>query len=341
MPPRKRSKNPDGMSLRELIDDAITEEPIIPGEPPGWLSSGCDLLDWAIGNGLPLGRMVEVFGRESSGKTTLASHAARSVLREGGELVYLDTEAGVDLTWWRKLRVDPACSQVYLRTPTYLEEVHDIIERVVLKVKDRETPTLIVWDSLASTAAKASFDKKSAEDTVAIGLEARLNSDFFRRKVLKLMRNSKCLLLIRNQVRSSLSRFAMTEDATETTPGGRATKFYCSVRLKTKRTGYIRRETDPPYGIYMNVDVVKNKVGPPARDVDLVSFFGTGIDNHLSLIRFLEDQGAIEKTSNGRVVWNGKMMLRNDLRALMSTDIATLEAVRDHAREAFKKAYDT
>lgn len=340
MPPRKRVKSLDSLSLGELIDDAITEEPIIPGEPAGWISTGSDLLDWAIGNGIPMGRVVELFGRESSGKTLLATHVARSVLREGGNLVYLDCEAGVDLAWWRRLHVDPSCPQVYLRTPTYLEEVLDIIERVVLKVKDNETPTLIVWDSVASVGAKAAFEKKSAEDTVALGLEARLLSDFFRRKVLKVMRNSRCSILAINQVRASLNRFAMTEDSQETTPGGKALRFYCSVRLKTKRTGYIRHESDPPYGAYLNVNVVKNKVGPPERDVDLAAFFAYGINNHLSLIRFLEDQGAIEKTSNGRVVWNGKMMLRNDLRSLMSTDINVLDAVRASAREAFKKAYD-
>lgn len=340
MAARKKAVNSGGMSLAELIDAAITEDPIIPGEPTGWISTGSDLLDWSMGGGLPCGRMVEMYGRQSSGKSLIAAHSCRNVLRAGGTVVYLDCEAAVDLAWWRRLRVDPSCPQVILRTPTYLEEVHDIIERVVERMSDVQTPTLIVWDSLAAVAAKASFEKKSAEDSVAMGLEARLNSDFFRRAVLKTMRNSHCSLLVINQVRASLARFAMSEDSQETTPGGQATGYYASLRLKTKKTGYIRTQTDPPHGIYMNVTVTKSRLGPPGRSVDLTAFFQYGLDNHLSLIRFLEDYKGIEKTANGRVVWDGKTMLRNDLRSLMSTDVKVLEAVQETARETFRKIHN-
>lgn len=339
MPPRKRVRNAGDISLADEIDSAL-QQPIIPGEPTGYISTGSDLLDWVIGEGLPCGRVVEVSGGPSSGKSLIATTAGRNVIRDGGTLVYLDCEAAVDLPFWRRLRVDPSCEQVILRTPRTLENVHDALDIVISRVEDHPTPTLIVWDSLASVAAKAAYEKESAEDSVAMGLEARLNSAFFRRSFLKKLRNSKCCLLIINQVRASLSRFAHTEEGAETTPGGKAVSFYASLRFKTKKTGYIRTQADAPHGIYLNATVTKSRIGPPGRSVDLTAFFAYGLDNPLTLIRFLEDNRGIEKTANGRVVWNGKTMLRNDLRSLMMSDIEVLEAVRSAAKATYKKIHN-
>ncbi|NBT36296.1 MAG: hypothetical protein EBT03_12320, partial [Betaproteobacteria bacterium] len=243
-------------------------------------------------------------------------------------------EPGIDTEWMKKLGVDPA--HVVLRTPSWCEEVHDIIENVVKARRDSEEPTLIVWDSIAATCARAAYEKKSAEDTVSLGLEARLNGEFFRRCTMKMMSRSKIALLVINQLREKLAtRFSYGEESLESTPGGKATRFYASVRVKMKRTGWMKRDTGNPYGAYIRSEVTKNKVGPAKQTAEIPVFFKSGIDNGLSLIRYLEDQGDFFGNTSGRLIWNGKSYYRKDFRRMMMSDENIYREVREAAHATY------
>lgn len=322
------------LSIDEIVDQSLSGDIVIPGAPVGWISTGSDLLDWSTGGGLPMGRMTELYGMESSGKSLIAISAAKQVLRHGGRVIYLDCEPGIDTEWLKMLGINP--DHITLRTPSWLEEVHDIIENVVKARKGAEEPTLIVWDSIAATAARAAFEKKSAEDTVALGLEARLNGDFFRRSALKNMSRSRIALLVINQLREKLAtRFSYGEESTESTPGGKSTRFYSSLRIKVKRSGWMKRDDSNPYGAFIKSEVTKNKVGPPKRTAEFPVFFRSGIDNGLSLIRFLEDVGNFFGSTAGRIAWQGKSYFRKDFRRLMLSD----ENIYREVLEAAKAAY--
>lgn len=334
------------LSPEELIDSCLEEEPLIPGPVPMWIPSGCSQLDWAIGGeGWPCGRMVEMYGLESSGKTLLALSACKNAIKMGGTAVYLDMEAAYNEEWAIKIGLPK--SGLILRTPKDLEEVHDIIETIVDNHERFNPPIVIVWDSLAATASRLSVQKKSAKEIDPIGMEARLNGSFFRRKVIKNMRNAPVSLIIINQIRQKIGGNPYDN---ETTPGGLAVKFYASVRVAVKKTRTMKpkREGALPVGAFVRAIVKKNKIDRPHRMADFPIYFNRGMDDVYSILYYCEMVNVLPVSSNGRITWKDKSYTRVDLYRYLKENDREFQELRLLAKQVFysetplgDESYDT
>lgn len=337
---------------RKKLDDESGEDDLIDaidkrlGKNAGmqdvayWLPTGCDLLDWSIGGGLPGGRAVECFGDESSGKSLLALTASKSVIRAGGRVVYLDSESSVTPKRCTELGLPYQDERQFLvRTPDSLEDCLDTIEDVCRRSVSRATPTLVVFDSVASAVAcEDGMDgKKSlAKDSPRVAGEARVLNQFFKRGVLRKIKGSQVCILFINQTRDLIG---MGYGENIKTPGGRCMRFYPSVRIKIARYKMMKpaKEGQDPAGAFIVTKAVKNKVASPYRKADFPIFFKTGVDNALGLIYFLEQQKAIKQPASGSVEWDGQKYTRAALRTAMRGDAALYDAIRQAARNAYFK----
>jgi len=304
-----------------------------------WLPTGCDLLDWSIGGGLPGGRVVELFGGESAGKSLLALTASKHVIRAGGRAIYLDYEASITPSRCQDLGLPHKDERQFMvRTPDTLELGLDVIEDVALRSLSRDTPTLIVLDSVAaSVASEDSIDSKKrlARDEARVAAEARVLNQFCKRGVFRKIKGSQVCLLFINQTRDRIG-FGRGEE-NDKTPGGRSLKFAASVRIRVARYKTMRpaKEGARPAGAFLLTKTVKNKVASPCLTADFPIFFKTGVDNALGLIYFLEQAKAIRVPSSGYVEWEDTKYTRAGLRTEMRGNASLYEAIRQRAREVY------
>lgn len=264
-----------------------------------WVSTGCKQLDYMISNrangGLPEGRIVEVFGPPSIGKSHLAIQVARSTQQMGGIVVYIDTENATSVENLALLGVDISKRFVYVDTHC-TEEVLSIAENTIMKAKamDKDVPITIVWDSVAATSPKAElvgdYDKES------IGLQARAISKGMR-KITGVIANQNVLFLILNQIRTKIG--VMYGDPT-TTPGGKAIPFHSSVRIKLGAGQRIENKDKEVVGIHVSAKTIKNKVSAPFRTCNFEIHFGIGIKEHEQVFDVLRKHGA--DVVNGNIV---------------------------------------
>lgn len=333
------------MTAEELIDSCLGEDPLVPGDIPCWIPSGSCQLDWLMGDGWPCGRMVEVYGSASSGKSLLALMACKSAIKMGGSAVYLDTEAGYNPEWAAKLGIPK--EGIIVRCPYDLEQVHDTIENIVDNLHKFNLPLVIVWDSMAACASSAVVEKKSARDRSPVASDGRLNSEFFRKKVIKMIRNEPICLIIINQVRAKIGGMPFDN---ETTTGGRATEYYSSIRLEVKRKRLMKPKklgAKSP-GAYVVVKNKKNKVSHPFLKADFPIYFQTGLDSLFELLYYCEMVKILPVSGNGRVVWRDKSYTRAALRNYLQENPADVKELRERAREVFnsetphgEESYDT
>jgi len=251
--------------------------------PPG-ISTGSISLDLALGGrGIPRGRVVEVFGPESSGKTTLTLHVIASAQKAGGVAAFIDAEHALDPSWARRLGVN--LEDLLVSQPDTGEQALEICELLVRS----NAIDVIVIDSVAALIPRAEIEGEMGDSHV--GLQARLMSQALR-KLTGAINKSKCTVIFINQIREKIG---VMFGNPETTPGGRALKFYSSVRLDIRRTGSIK-EGDVAVGNRVRARVVKNKIAPPFRDAEFDIMFNEGISATGDLIDLAVDCEVVQKS---------------------------------------------
>ncbi|MET0375511.1 MAG: recombinase RecA [Rhizorhabdus sp.] len=248
------------------------------------ISTGSLGLDIALGiGGLPKGRVVEIFGPESSGKTTLALHAIAEAQKTGGTAAFIDAEHALDPVYAKKLGVN--IDELIVSQPDTGEQALEIADTLVRS----NAIDVLVIDSVAALVPRAEIEGEMGDSHV--GLQARLMSQALR-KITGSISRSKCLVIFINQIRMKIG---VMYGSPETTTGGNALKFYASVRLDIRRTGAIK-DRDEVVGNATRVKVVKNKVAPPFKQVEFDIMYGEGVSKVGELVDLGVKAGFVEKS---------------------------------------------
>ncbi len=286
-------------------------------------STGSLGLDIALGiGGLPKGRIIEIYGPESSGKTTLTLHVVAEEQKKGGVCAFVDAEHALDPQYARKLGVD--LDELLISQPDTGEQALEIVDTLVRS----GAVSLIVVDSVAALTPKAELEGDMGDATV--GAQARLMSQAMRKLTASIGR-SNCMVIFINQIRMKIG---VMFGSPETTSGGNALKFYASVRLDIRRIGAIK-EKDDVVGNSTRVKVVKNKVAPPFKQVEFDIMYGEGISKTGELIDIGVKAGVVEKSGSWYSYGDERIgQGRENAKIFLKTNPAMAQEIEDKIRQA-------
>ncbi len=246
----------------------------LPEHKLGFLSSGSGALDFSLGGGVPYGRLTEILGWQSSGKSVIAANLLASCQKKGGIAIMLDTENSMLAGWANTLGIDD--KKLLILNTKYLEDAFDKIEIACEFAKKNKLPACLVVDSLSVLPGKKQLESEKTEDTKALGMEARIVSSALK-KINKVIWDSQVALILVSQIREKIG---VMFGNPETTPHGNAIKFYSSVRIKTHSKGFIidKKTSDDPIGMECRVTIMKNKMARPRAPIEMDILFDSGID---------------------------------------------------------------
>ena len=287
------------------------------------ISTGSIGLDHALGvGGFPRGRVIEVYGPEASGKTTLALHAIAETQRSGGITAFVDAEHAFDPTYAKGLGIKN--EDLLISQPDYGEQALEIVDQLIRS----SAVDMIVIDSVSALTPKAELDGEMGDTHV--GLQARLMSQALR-KITATVSKSKTTVIFINQLRMKIG--VPSYMSPETTSGGNALKFYCSVRLDVRRIASLKT-SESVIGNRVRVKVVKNKVAPPFREAEMDIIFGRGISKFGELIDLGVEFGLVEKAGawfsySGERIGQGKDNAQKFLQANSDLGLKLEKEVRE------------
>jgi recombination protein RecA len=286
------------------------------------ISTGSISIDYALGiGGLPRGRVVEIFGPESSGKTTLALQVIAEAQKLGGMAAFVDAEHALDAQYAQKLGVD--LENLLVSQPDHGEQALEIVEVLVRS----NSVDVVVVDSVAALVPKAEIEGEMGE--AQMGLQARLMSQALR-KLTGVVSKSKTTLIFINQLREKIG---VMFGNPETTTGGRALKFYASVRIDIRRIASIK-DGDQVVGGRTRVKIVKNKVAPPFREAEFDVMYGEGISREGDLLDLAVEKRIVEK-SGAWFAFSGERLGqgRENAKQFLKENVAVRQAIEDRVRK--------
>lgn len=291
------------------------------------ISTGCYAIDGLLGcGGLPMGRIIEIYGIESSGKTTLCLFFASQIQKQGGKVVYLDIEQSYDRNYAEKIGVSDNTKNFIVSQPSTLEETFDIIRAFVAT----NEIDLIIVDSVAAMIPKVELEEGNLEkDSMAV--KARLMSKYLP-VITSEISHSKTIVIFINQLRSNVGVYYGPK---ETTPGGRALKFFSSVRLSVTK-GESLKDGNIQIGNILKIVAKKNKVGFPFKDCSINLYYGSGIDLDADLFDFAVEQKVINKSANTYEYKNRKLGIgREQAQRFLKEN----EEIKEEIRNALKNDF--
>ncbi len=302
-----------GSIMRLGQKDAVAQIPAI--------STGAVSLDYALGiGGVPRGRVIEIFGPESSGKTTLALQIIAEAQKSGGMAVFVDAEHALDAQYAKKLGVD--LDNLLVSQPDNGEQALEIVETLVRSA----SVDVVVVDSVAALVPRAEIEGEMGE--AQMGLQARLMSQALR-KLTGIVSKSKTSLIFINQLREKIG---VMFGNPETTTGGRALKFYASVRIDIRRIGAIK-DGDVVVGGRTRVKIVKNKVAPPFREAEFDVMYGEGISREGDLLDLAVDKKIVEKSGTWFAFGGERLgQGRENVKQFMKENPAISKAIEERVR---------